>query len=81
AIFVIYYSLFSLGWTFGETKALSPATAIWIPIVVTTLVAAWLMLGLNKTSPLDPKDTLRRIVDLVGRIFREAKSGSLGSSK
>jgi lipopolysaccharide export system permease protein len=81
AIFVIYYSLFSLGWTFGETKALAPATAIWIPIVVTTLVAAWLLLGLNKTSPLDPKDTLRRMVDLVGRIYREAKSGSLGSSK
>jgi lipopolysaccharide export system permease protein len=75
AIFIAYYSIFSLGWTFGEAGVMSPALALWLPVLATFLAAAWLLSGLNKTSPLDPKETLNRLGDFFRRLTPGGKAG------
>ncbi|MDR3135526.1 MAG: LptF/LptG family permease [Deltaproteobacteria bacterium] len=74
AIFVIYYFLFTLGWTLGETKYLSPTESIWLPVALIALVALWLTLGLNKNSPLDPKDTIKHIKSFFYRLPHQPKT-------
>ncbi|MDR1051324.1 MAG: LPS export ABC transporter permease LptF [Deltaproteobacteria bacterium] len=54
AIFVVYYSLFSMGWTLGETEVFPPFLAVWSPSIIALLVALWLLKGLNRTAARDP---------------------------
>ncbi|MDR1310198.1 MAG: LPS export ABC transporter permease LptF [Deltaproteobacteria bacterium] len=75
-IFVVYYSLFSLGWTMGETRTLPPALAVWGPTLVAALVAFWLLKGLNRTAAWDPKQTLGHLrLLLAGAQHRRPKAG------
>jgi hypothetical protein len=59
-IFVIYYSLFSMGWTLGETEALPPFLAVWSPSIIALMVALLLLKGLNRTAALDPYLAVKR---------------------
>ncbi|MDR0355236.1 MAG: LptF/LptG family permease [Deltaproteobacteria bacterium] len=81
AIFVIYYSFFSLCWTLGETKILPPPLAVWSPTIVISVVALFLIKGLNRTAARDPYKSLRRFWAKIKnkrnppRKFRDGRSG------
>jgi lipopolysaccharide export system permease protein len=60
-IFVSYYSLFSLGWSFGEAGTIPPLPAVWLADVATLVVTLGLLRGLDRTEPIDPKRILARL--------------------
>lgn len=61
-IFVSYYAIFSLGWTFGEAKTIPPLPAVWSADLVALLATLWLIRGLNSTRPIDPQRALARLL-------------------
>jgi lipopolysaccharide export system permease protein len=81
AIFVIYYFLFTLGWTLGEMTYVSPAKSVWLPLAVVALVAGWLLIGINKTSPFDPKETLVIIKNFFSPFSKINKNGNREAPK
>jgi lipopolysaccharide export system permease protein len=60
SIFILYYSLFSLGWTLGETGAIPPVVAIWTPVFLSLLMVVWLLKGVNSVQPIDPAEVWAR---------------------
>ncbi|MDR2386267.1 MAG: LptF/LptG family permease [Deltaproteobacteria bacterium] len=73
AIFVIYYFLFTIGWMLGEMTYVSPGYSIWVPVGIVGAVAVWLLMGVNTTTPLDPKETLKTIKGFFGRFSKDVK--------
>jgi lipopolysaccharide export system permease protein len=59
-IFVIYYAIFSIGWSFGESRHLSPFSAVWLANFLAFIVALWLLKGLNRSEPIDPIENFKR---------------------
>jgi lipopolysaccharide export system permease protein len=60
AIFILYYSLFSLGWTLGETGVIPPVIAVWTPVFLSLLMVLWLLKGVNSIQPIDPAEVWAR---------------------
>jgi lipopolysaccharide export system permease protein len=73
-IFVSYYFLFSLGWTLGETGKMSSFLSIWSPVAIVALVALWLLVGINKTTPFDPKETLNNFKEFFSKFLKKNKN-------
>jgi lipopolysaccharide export system permease protein len=59
-VFVVYYAIFSLGWTLGETGRVGPALAVWAPVFVVLVLVAWLLKGVNNLRPVDPGEAWAR---------------------
>jgi lipopolysaccharide export system permease protein len=66
-IFVAYYAVFSLGWTFGESETIPPAPAVWTADVLALAVTLWLLRHLNQSAAVDPQRVLRRLWQWAGR--------------
>jgi lipopolysaccharide export system permease protein len=60
-IFVLYYTLLSLGWSFGETGSIPPFLAVWTPNILATALACWLLKGIDRTAAIDPQETIKRL--------------------
>ena len=60
-IFVSYYAIFSLCWTFGEAETIAPLPAVWTADLVALAVTAWLLKGLNRTAAIDPHKAAIRL--------------------
>jgi lipopolysaccharide export system permease protein len=71
-VFVLYYSVFSLGWTLGETGRLAPVLAVWIPVFIVLALVVWLLKGVNKLQPMDPGEAWARWL----RRRRQLKAGT-----
>ncbi|MDR2442939.1 MAG: LptF/LptG family permease [Deltaproteobacteria bacterium] len=72
-IFVLYYAVFSLTWTFGEAEVLPPLPAVWSSNILALLVTLLLIKDLNRTAAIDPRETLRRLWLAISRKFGQGK--------
>jgi lipopolysaccharide export system permease protein len=78
-IFVLYYAVFSLTWTFGEAKAIPPLPAVWASDFLSLLVTLYLIKGLNRSTPIDPWATIRRLwLRTWGRKSQRPATGGIG---
>jgi lipopolysaccharide export system permease protein len=59
-VFVLYYALFSFGWTLGESGQIAPLLAIWFPVFLVLALALWLWRGVNNLQPVDPGEAWSR---------------------
>ncbi|MDR1036019.1 MAG: LPS export ABC transporter permease LptF [Deltaproteobacteria bacterium] len=60
-IFVVYYSVFSLGMSFASTGAVPPAPAAWSANIIATALALLLLKGINRSAAIDPGASVRRV--------------------
>ncbi|MDR1040787.1 MAG: LPS export ABC transporter permease LptF [Deltaproteobacteria bacterium] len=59
-IFVVYYSVFSLGISFASAGSLPPAPAVWSANAIALVLALLLLKGINRSSAIDPRAAARR---------------------
>ena len=65
-IFVSYYAIFSLCWSFGEAETIPPLPAVWLANVVALGVTLLLLRNLNQTAAIDLQKTLTRLWSSIG---------------
>ncbi|MCW7754091.1 LPS export ABC transporter permease LptF [Desulfobotulus sp. H1] len=53
-VFMLYYTLLTMGWSFGESGMLPPGFAIWLPNIVLGCLAVWLLVRVAAEKPLLP---------------------------
>jgi lipopolysaccharide export system permease protein len=59
-IFVAYYTIFSIGWTLGETGYMPCGLAVWGSNILALSLALWLLKGINRGAAIDPTETIKR---------------------
>ncbi|MDR2461277.1 MAG: LptF/LptG family permease [Deltaproteobacteria bacterium] len=64
-IFIVYYSVFSIGWSLGTTGLVPPGPAVWFSNVLALITALLLLKGINRSAAIDPEATIRRIMTRI----------------
>ncbi|MDR2612435.1 MAG: LPS export ABC transporter permease LptF [Deltaproteobacteria bacterium] len=59
-VFIVYYSVFSVGMSLGGTGRMPPGPAIWAADVMLLALALWLLKGINRSAAIDPAAAWRR---------------------
>ncbi|MDR2421880.1 MAG: LptF/LptG family permease [Deltaproteobacteria bacterium] len=72
-VFVLYYALFSLGWSLGETGTVPPGLAVWAPVFLALTLVVALLKGIDQLQPIDPSEAWARWL----RHRRKTKGGGL----
>ena len=66
-VFIVYYTLFSLGWSLAETGYLPPAVGIWSSNVLLAAFGVFMLRRINRGVPVDPLELLRRLMTGTGK--------------
>jgi lipopolysaccharide export system permease protein len=61
-VFLLYYSVFSLGWTLGGGLLIPPVVAGWAPSAMVLGAALYFLRNINRTASIDPGAAWRRVV-------------------
>jgi len=71
AVFLVYYLLFTAGWSFGETGAYPPGLGMWMPNLLIGLAALYMLHRANLDAPLG----LVAVLDFIVAQLRTAREG------
>jgi lipopolysaccharide export system permease protein len=66
-VFIVYYVLFSLGWSLAESGLAPPGPAIWASNVILAILGGYMLRRINRGVPVDPLEYLRRLVTGTGK--------------
>ena len=66
-VFILYYVMFSLGWSLAESGTVPPAPAVWFSNVVLAVLGIVMLRRINKGVPVDPLELLRRFLTGTGK--------------
>lgn len=66
-VFILYYVMFSLGWSLAESGVVPPAPAVWFSNVVLAVLGLLMLRRINKGVPVDPLELLRRFLTGTGK--------------
>ena len=66
-VFIVYYTLFSLGWSLAETGYISPIIGVWSSNVILAVFGLFMLRRINRGVPVDPMELLRRLMTGTGK--------------
>ena len=66
-VFLVYYILLSIGWSFGESGEYPPALGMWVPNIIIGAAAVYMLNRTNKESPLG-------VISLINQFLMKFKS-------
>lgn len=69
-VFILYYSIFSIGLTMADSGALKVWIALWAPNIITTVIAALLVYKVGTEQWQSVSDGAQRLIERVGKIFK-----------
>lgn len=69
-VFILYYSIFSIGLTMADSGALKVWIALWAPNIITTAIAALLVYKVGTEQWQSVSDGAQRLIEGVGKIFK-----------
>jgi lipopolysaccharide export system permease protein len=68
-VFLVYYLLFTAGWSFGETGAYPPGLGMWVPNLIIGGAALYMLHRANRDAPLG----LVAVLDYIVAQLRPAR--------
>ncbi len=66
-VFIVYYVLFSLGWSLAETGRVWPGPAVWASNLILAVIGIHMLRRINRGVPVDPMELLRRFMTGTGK--------------
>ena len=66
-VFIIYYSLFSIGFSLAEAAKVTPMIGVWGSNFILAILGAYLLKRINRGVPVDPMEYLRRLTTGTGK--------------
>ncbi|MGL4208405.1 MAG: LPS export ABC transporter permease LptF [Candidatus Adiutrix sp.] len=67
-VFILYYALFSIGWSLAEKGLISPLIGVWFSNLALLVVGAVVLKQINCGVPIDPWQWVRRIIFDTGKL-------------
>lgn len=67
AVFILYYIIFTLGWSLAEADKIPPWAGVWSSNAILTVLGLYLLRRINRGVPVDPMEMLRRLLTGTGK--------------